>query len=197
MAVAGLRIAPRKGKAKAVAMKSSRDTFWGLAGVVGIIMTAYAVYVVASEPDVNWEDVLLALGLGFMSGALLFVLRPLFPPERDEVWGLLFVGGLVILRLLPRPVRELGGSIYLLAGSDLFPVFHDKSREKRRESLQRRKLTTFRPGRLCLFTHSAAATGRQLRSHRNSPWIAQHAVETRHFKALYSGKHNDEVLPVT
>ena len=32
---------------------------------------------------------------------------------------------------------------------------------KRRESRDDRKLRTFRPGRLWLFTHSAAATGRQ------------------------------------
>jgi len=37
-----------------------------------------------------------------------------------------------------------------------------KSREKRRESRSDRKLRTFRPGGLWLFTHSAAATGGQL-----------------------------------
>ena len=38
-----------------------------------------------------------------------------------------------------------------------------KSREKNAAShLQRRKLRTFRTGRLCLFTHSTAATGGQL-----------------------------------
>src|SRR6516225_2267851 len=61
-------------------------------------------------------------------------------------------------------LRLRGFAIFATVAAQKGPPFCDGpvSGETPRSHLQRRKLTTFRPGRLCLFTHSTPATAGQL-----------------------------------
>ena len=81
------------------------------------------------------------------------ILRALFDLFAD---GDLFAS-MVFLRLR-------GFAIFATVAAQKGPPFCDGpvSGETPRSHLQRRKLTTFRPGRLCLFTHSTLATAGQI-----------------------------------
>jgi hypothetical protein len=113
--LAGLQTAPQGWKEEWMAKIKLPDVLFGLGSIAAIVSIGLAARSCASTPDLPRGDLFVSLGLGVVLGALAFL--PRFPLHKGTavLWVILFVGGYLILKLIPDPAGDLGASVFTLA----------------------------------------------------------------------------------